>query len=78
MGKYQYFSVRRCTLDTISYVTVIAVTGRQTRQADTGAMQVPRMRTKLGQDAITCRRPADGNHLPADIRKYRTLTRSNV
>ncbi len=50
------------------YVHVIAVTGRNTRAADTLSMKVPRTKTKLGQYAISYRGPKFWKTIPRDLR----------
>ena len=50
------------------YVPILRVTGRTTRQAETFIIHVPRMHTKLGQNAISVRGPKHWNGLPADLR----------
>ncbi len=56
------------------YIPVVSVTGRSTRQTDTVCMRVPRMRTKIGQQAISYRGPKHWNRLPADLRIISNFT----
>ena len=67
-----YFDGKSCLSG--FYVPVTAVTGRSTRAADTLVMKVPRMRTKLGQRAISYRGPKFWNSIPRELRIVENFT----
>ena len=56
------------------YVPVIAVTGRNTRFANTMSMKVPKTRTKMGQNAISYRGPKFWNSLPCELHMVENFT----
>ena len=50
------------------YVPIVTVTGRNTRNADTVAMRVRNIKSKLGRHSISYRGPRFRNQLPSDVR----------
>ena len=56
------------------YVPVVSITGQSTRQTDTVCMRVPRMRTKIGQQAISYRGPKHWNRIPPELRLTSNFT----
>ena len=73
MSHVDIFSKSKSSLSSF-YVPVVAITGRNTRLADTMCMKVPQTRTKLGQHASSHRGPKFWNSILKELKLVKNLT----